>query len=112
MPVLVKKRGTEKTEYSTGKRSFRKRTFPYFMGFGSAKPQEDVFNGREDPLSLKRNVLVPMQNLFREDNFSFSFKKEDLFGRKVYFENYSDVRSEGKIRGMTLMGAYLMNSPI
>jgi PBSX family phage terminase large subunit len=72
-------------------------------------PKEDAYlMAGKTLLSLKRNVLVPMQNLFGEDNFSFSLSKKEgeLFGRKVYFEGASDVRSEGKIRGMTLMGAY------
>lgn len=58
--------------------------------------------------SLKRNCLDPLQSLIGEANFTFnkSQKEGELFGRKVYIEGANDVRAEGKIRGMTLTGAY------
>lgn len=58
--------------------------------------------------SLKRNCLDLLQSLVGEDNFSYSFssKEGQLFGRKIYLEGVNDVRSESKIRGMTLQGAY------
>lgn len=58
--------------------------------------------------SLKRNCLDLLQGLVGEDNFTYSIsqKQGELFGRTVYLEGVNDVRAEGKIRGMTLMGAY------
>jgi PBSX family phage terminase large subunit len=58
--------------------------------------------------SLKRNCLVLLQTLVGEDNFKYniSSKEATLFGRMVYLEGVNDVRAEGKIRGMTLTGAY------
>lgn len=58
--------------------------------------------------SLKRNCLDLLQSLVGEENFSYSFssKEGQLFGRKIYLEGVNDVRSESKIRGMTLQGAY------
>lgn len=58
--------------------------------------------------TLKRNCLYPLQELVGEKNFTFSTsaKEASLFGRKVLLEGASDKRSEGKIRGVTLMGAY------
>jgi PBSX family phage terminase large subunit len=58
--------------------------------------------------SLKRNCLAPLQSLIGEDNFTYNTasKEAEMFGRKVYLEGANDVRAEGKIRGMTLTGAY------
>lgn len=58
--------------------------------------------------SLKRNCLELLQGLVGEDNFSYNLsqKQGKLFGRTIYLEGVNDVRAEGKIRGMTLTGAY------
>ena len=58
--------------------------------------------------SLKRNCLDLLQGLVGEENFSYNTgsKEAELFGRKVYLEGTNDARAEGKIRGMTLTGAY------
>lgn len=58
--------------------------------------------------SLKRNCLDLLQALVGEDNFTYSLaaKEGRLFGRKIYLEGVNDARSESKIRGMTLQGAY------
>lgn len=57
--------------------------------------------------TLKRNVLEPMAELFG-DCFSYSITKKEarLFGRRIYLEGAANAGAEGKIRGMTLMGAY------
>ena len=58
--------------------------------------------------SLKRNCLDLLQSLVGTDNFSYSLSQKEgvLFGRVVYLEGTNDTRAEGKIRGMTLTGAY------
>lgn len=58
--------------------------------------------------TLKRNCLLPLQELVGESNFTFSTsaKEGQLFGRKILLEGANDIRSEGKIRGLTLQGAY------
>lgn len=58
--------------------------------------------------SLKRNCLAPLESLIGKDNFTFNTASKEavLFGRKVYLEGANDIRAEGKIRGMTLTGAY------
>lgn len=58
--------------------------------------------------SLKRNCLELLQSLVGEQNFKYSIsqKQGELFGRVVYLEGVNDSRAEGKIRGMTLTGAY------
>lgn len=59
--------------------------------------------------SLKRNCLDLLQSLIGEANFSYSIsaKQAQLFGRKIYLEGANDARSEAKIRGMSLSGAYI-----
>lgn len=58
--------------------------------------------------SLKRNCLDLLQSLVGEANFEYNLsqKTATLFGRMVYLEGTNDARAEGKIRGMTLTGAY------
>lgn len=58
--------------------------------------------------SLKRNCLDLLESLIGTDNFSYSLSQKEgvLFGRVVYLEGTNDTRAEGKIRGMTLTGAY------
>lgn len=58
--------------------------------------------------TLYRNCLLPLQGLVGENNFKFSLSKKEgvLFGRKIMLEGANDQRSEGKIRGITLGGAY------
>lgn len=58
--------------------------------------------------TLKRNCLLLLQDLVGEDNFTFSLSKKEgyLFERKILLEGANDARSEAKIRGLTLQGAY------
>lgn len=58
--------------------------------------------------TLKRNCLVPLEELFGSSNFTFSTSAKEayLFGRRVLLEGANDARSESKIRGLTLQGAY------
>lgn len=58
--------------------------------------------------TLKRNCLILLQELVGKRNFDFSVPAKEgvLFGRRVIFEGANDARSESKIRGMTLQGAY------
>lgn len=58
--------------------------------------------------TLKRNCLGLLSELIG-DNFkcTLSQKKALIFGRTVWLEGANDERSESKIRGMTLQGAYI-----
>lgn len=58
--------------------------------------------------ALKRNCLDLLAELVGARNFSFSLSRKEgrLFGRTVYLEGAGDSRAEGKIRGLTLSGAY------
>lgn len=60
-------------------------------------------------MTLKRNCLELLTSLVGERNFSYSIttKQANLFGRTVWLEGANDERSESKIRGMTLKGAYI-----
>ncbi len=59
--------------------------------------------------SLKRNILDLVVEIAGKDNFSYSLAKKEgrLLGRTVFLEGSGDCRSEGKIRGMSLSGAYV-----
>lgn len=58
--------------------------------------------------TLKRNCLIPLEELFGTSNFTFSISAKEayLFGRRILLEGANDARSESKIRGLTLQGAY------
>lgn len=58
--------------------------------------------------TLKRNCLIPLEEQFGSSNFQFSMaaKEAYLFGRRILLEGANDARSESKIRGLTLQGAY------
>ena len=58
--------------------------------------------------TLKRNILDVLTGLVGTKHFTYSLAQKEayLFGRKVYLEGANDARSESKIRGMTLQGAY------
>lgn len=58
--------------------------------------------------TLKRNCLLLLQEQIGESNFTFSTsaKEGNLFGRSILLEGANDARSESKIRGLTLQGAY------
>ncbi len=58
--------------------------------------------------TLKRNCLVLLEDLVGTRNFKFSLAAKEgcLFGRRVLLEGANDARSESKIRGLTIQGAY------
>lgn len=58
--------------------------------------------------SLKRNCLDLLEQLVGRENFNYSISQKQgiLFGRRIHLEGVNDTRSESKIRGMTLQGAY------
>lgn len=75
----------------------------------ASMPQERLYLMCAKSLTtLKRNCLILLQELVGERNFTFSIPAKEgvLFGRRILFEGANDARSESKIRGMTLQGAY------
>lgn len=74
----------------------------------ATKPKDSTFLMAGRTLStLKRNAFGILEDIFGE-NFHYSLSKKEavLFDRKIFLEGVSDSRAEGKIRGMTLDGAY------
>lgn len=76
--------------------------------FVAQGPDEEYLMVGKTITSLKRNCLGLLQTLVG-DNFTYSAsqKKGILFGKTVWLEGANDDRAEGKIRGMTLAGAYV-----
>lgn len=79
------------------------------MWVASQPKNESFLMAAKTLTALERNNLNLLATLVGADNFKFSIasKKATLFGRTVYLEGASDARSESKIRGLTLKGAYL-----
>lgn len=75
----------------------------------STMPQDKLYLMCGKSLTtLKRNCLIPLEELFGTSNFTFSTSAKEayLFGRRILLEGANDARSESKIRGLTLQGAY------
>lgn len=73
----------------------------------SAPPGDLLMYGKTER-TLKRNILSPLQELLGQDHFRVNYGQGEVYlgGRKIYIAGASDERAEGKIRGMTLAGAY------
>lgn len=58
--------------------------------------------------TLKRNILDPITEMLDEDEFRLVSGSGEcfIFGRRAYLAGANDERSEGKIRGLTLVGSY------
>lgn len=72
-----------------------------------APPGELLMVGKTER-TLKRNILDPLQEIVggRYCSLNKGTGELTLFGRRIYLAGANDERSEGKIRGMTLAGAY------
>jgi len=57
--------------------------------------------------TLRRNCLGLLQELEPKFEFSTNAKKATLYGHTIWLEGADNERSENKIRGMTLAGAYI-----
>jgi len=58
--------------------------------------------------TLKRNILDPIADLVGEREYKYSQGSGEavIMGRRIYVAGANDERAEGKIRGLTLAGAY------
>jgi PBSX family phage terminase large subunit len=72
-----------------------------------APPGELLMVGKTER-TLKRNVLNVLADMVGNKYFSLNRGEGEatLFGRRIYIAGASDERAEGKIRGLTLAGAY------
>lgn len=77
----------------------------YFVQQGP--PGELLMVGKTER-TLKRNVLDPLEAMVGSRHYKLNKGTGELilFGRRVYLAGANDERAEGKIRGMTLVGAY------
>lgn len=59
--------------------------------------------------TLKRNCLEPLQQLLGTNNMRYTIasKHATILGHSVELEGANDAQAEGKIRGLTLNGAYM-----
>lgn len=58
--------------------------------------------------TLQRNILDVIGTIVGQKNYKFNRGTGEvyIYGRRIYVAGANDERSEGKIRGMTLAGAY------
>lgn len=72
-----------------------------------APPGEMLMVGKTER-TLKRNILDLLEQIVGIKNFKYNrgLGEVHLLGRRIYVAGANDERSEGKIRGMTLAGAY------
>ncbi|SMB97804.1 phage terminase, large subunit, PBSX family [Thermanaeromonas toyohensis ToBE] len=79
----------------------------WIMFVAEAPPGELLMVGKTER-TLKRNVLDPLEQMVGSKYFKLNrgAGEATLFGRRIYLAGANDERAEGKIRGMTLVGAY------
>lgn len=75
----------------------------------SCDPNEGLLMVGRTLTTLKRNCLNLLEELAGERYFRYSLsqKQAELYGRTIWLEGANDERSEAKIRGLTLKGAYV-----
>lgn len=79
----------------------------WIMFVSEAPPGELLMAGKTER-TLKRNILDVLEQMVGQRYFKYSLGSGEatLFGRRIYLVGANDMRSEGKIRGLTLAGAY------
>lgn len=76
--------------------------------FLESAPAGDLLMVGKTERTLRRNILGVVEQIVGPAAFRYNKGEGEAFilGRKVYVAGANDERSEGKIRGMTLAGAY------
>lgn len=71
-------------------------------------PEGDLLMAAKTERTLKRNILDQIESIVGRGNFRYNMGAGEarLFDRRVYIAGANDERSEAKIRGVTLAGAY------
>lgn len=79
----------------------------WIMFVAEAPPGELLMVGKTER-TLKRNVLDPLEQMVGSKYFKLNRGAGEamIFGRRIYLAGANDERAEGKIRGMTIVGAY------
>lgn len=79
-----------------------------WLEYVKSGPPGDLLMTGKTERTLKRNILDPLTEIVGSRHFKYNrgVGEAKLYGRRVYIAGANDERSEGKIRGMTLAGAY------
>lgn len=79
-----------------------------WLDFIASGPQGDLLMVGKTERTLKRNVLDTMAQILGPKRFKYNKGEGEVYvcGRRIYVVGANDERAEGKIRGMTLAGAY------
>ncbi len=79
-----------------------------WLEYVKTAPPGDLLMVGKTERTLKRNILDPIKQMVGSKRFKHNrgTGEATLFGRLIYVAGANDERSEGKIRGMTLAGAY------
>lgn len=77
------------------------------MFIASMPPDSEFLMAGKTLTTLRRNCLGLLQELEPTFTYSLTMKRAKLYGRTIWLEGADNERSENKIRGMTLAGAYI-----
>lgn len=71
-------------------------------------PEGELLMVGKTERTLKRNILDVIEEIVGSKNYHYNrgLGEVTICGRKIYVAGANDERSEGKIRGLTLAGAY------
>jgi PBSX family phage terminase large subunit len=79
-----------------------------WLDYIATGPAGDLLMVGKTERTLKRNILDVMEQILGPRLYRYNKGEGEVYvcGRKVYVVGANDERAEGKIRGMTLAGAY------
>ena len=80
-----------------------------FLEFIATAPPGDILISGKTERTVYRNILRPIQGIVGPGNFHYARNTGEctIAGRLCYVAGANDERAEEKIRGMTLIGAYV-----
>lgn len=78
-----------------------------WLEYVKSGPPGDLLMTGKTERTLKRNILDPLEQIIgRGFKYNRGTGEAKLLNRRIYIAGANDERSEGKIRGLTLAGAY------
>lgn len=85
-----------------------------FLEFIATAPPGDILISGKTERTVYRNILRPIQDIVGRGNFHYARNTGEctIAGRLCYVAGANDERAEEKIRGMTLIGAYVDEATI